>query len=340
MISINNILRKGYTTGTTASAAAKGATLYLLTRKVPEAINTLLPDGRYIQVPLIFENGMVGAIKNSGDDPDVTNGLKIFAKVKRVSNEGDTVLKGGKGVGYATKPGLQIDVGQPAINPVPRAMIIKNVREVIKRWGLEIEILIPEGEKVAKKTFNERVGVMGGLSILGTTGIVDPMSLEALKSTIKCEVDVAAAAGFKKIALAPGKIGEDALKKVLPYRIPIIRMSNFAGFALDYTSKKKIEEVIIGGHPGKLAKIAMGYLDTHSSKSPKATTYVAGLLEMKGDYNTVEDLISLVPEPERYEKFSLLASKIAEKICEFFKFIQVIVFLFDMKKKLIGKCGL
>ncbi len=332
-------LRKGFTTGTAAAAAAKGATLYMMTKNLPKSIKTLLPDGSYLDIPLIFEDGMVGVIKDAGDDPDVTDKIKIFAKVRRLSKDGDIIIKGGKGVGFVTKPGLQLPVGSPAINPVPQRMIRENIREVIKKWGIEVEIIIPDGEKIAKKTFNERLGIMGGLSILGTKGIVEPMSIDAIKTTIKCEIDVATAIGYKRLAFVPGKIGEDALKKILFVKIPIIQISNFVGFSLSYAYHKGVNEIILAGHPGKLAKIAMGYLDTHSSKSPPATTYVAELFGLKGEYNTVEEIIQSLPGDQRFKMCSVLAAKIAEKCCEFFNFSQVTVYLFDMKKRLIGRCG-
>lgn len=292
-----------------------------------------------MQIPIFLEKGLVGVRKDSGDDPDITNGITIFAKVRRLSKEGDIVIKGGKGVGYVTKPGLQVPVGQPAINPIPAEMIRENIRDVIKKWEMEVEIIIPEGERIAKKTFNERVGVMGGLSIIGTTGIVKPMSLEALMMTIKCEMDVAIACGYRKIAFVPGRLGEESLKKHLTVRIPIVQMSNFAGFALGYAAEQKIKEVILGGHPGKLAKIAMGYLNTHSSRSPHATSYVADFIGLKGNYNTVEEIIHILPDEEGFKNFSRLAAKVADKVCEFYNFLHVSVYLFDMQKNLIGQCG-
>lgn len=299
----------------------------------------LLPDGKTMQIPIFLENGLVGVRKDSGDDPDITNGITIFAKVQRLSKEGDIVIKGGKGVGYVTKPGLQVPVGHPAINPIPAEMIKENVRDVIKKWGMEVEIIIPEGERIAKKTFNERVGVMGGLSIIGTTGIVKPMSIEALMMTIKCEMDVAIASGYRKIGLVPGRLGEESLKKHLTLRIPIVQMGNFAGFALGYAAEQNLKEIILGGHPGKLAKIAMGYFNTHSSRSPQATSYVADFIGLSGNYNTVEEIIHALPKEESLKQFSRLASKIADRICEFYHFLQVYVFLFDMQKNLIGQCG-
>lgn len=292
-----------------------------------------------MQIPIFIENGLVGVKKDSGDDPDITNGITIFAKVRRVSKEGDIVIKGGKGVGYVTKPGLQVPVGQPAINPIPAEMIRENIRDVIKKWGIEVEIIIPEGEQIAKKTFNERIGVMGGLSIIGTTGIIKPMSLQALMMTIKCEMDVAIASGYRKIGLVPGRLGEESLKKFLTIRIPIVQMANFAGFALGYAAEQKVTEVILGGHPGKLAKIAMGYLNTHSSRSPQATSYVADFIGLARNYNTVEEIIHTLPDEESFKQFSRLASKIADRVCQYFHFLQVTVYLFDMQKNLIGHSG-
>jgi cobalt-precorrin-5B (C1)-methyltransferase len=331
-------LRRGFTTGTTAAAAAKGAALHMLTGRVPEKISVTLPDNSSIDVPLITKNSLIGAIKDSGDDPDVTNGIIICAKIKIISAQGDIILKGGKGVGRVTKPGLQIPIGSPAINPVPQRMIRDNVRQIDPKRGLEIEIIIPEGEKVAQKTFNEKVGVVGGLSIVGTTGIVEPMSLEAIKETIRCEINVAAASGFKKIGLVPGKIGEKALKQIIPSYIPVIQMSNFVGFALETSFNKDIKEIIIGGHPGKLAKIAMGFMDTHSRCSPQANHYIEELFSLKENFNTVEEIILKISEEDKRQKFSLLAQKISEKISHLYAFTSISVFLFDMKKNLVACC--
>jgi cobalt-precorrin-5B (C1)-methyltransferase len=336
-IGIKDAPRSGFTTGTTASAAAKGAAIYYLTGKAPEIVDVRLPDGASMSIPVLFENGLVGVKKDAGDDPDVTHGLKIFASVKPQSLNDEIIVKGGQGVGVATKPGLQVPVGQWAINPVPRAMICANILEVVQNRGFEATIIIPEGEKIAQKTFNPKLGILGGLSVLGTTGIVEPMSLEALKKTIQCEIDVAVACGSKTVALTPGKIGESALRQTLASSIPIIQMSNFAEFAFSYLHRQGVQKAIIGGHPGKLAKIALGHFNTHSAESPSPVPYVRDLLGLDGQYATVEGLIEATPESEKFSRFSRLAARIGEAINRAFQFNQLEVYLFDMKKRLIGK---
>ncbi len=365
-------LRKGYTTGACAAAAAKAAAGLLKGQAVKGDIdneNTIdipFPNGKRVtfkvhnfgisnlnKTPTAFAS----VIKNSGDDPDVTNGIEIIARVRRRHDTDKVVIKGGKGIGVVTKPGLQVSVGESAINPVPLIMIEKAVREVMTKSGIEVEITVPEGEEIAKKTFNSRVGITGGISIIGTTGIVEPMSVDALKETIKCEINVALKEkGNKnellKMYFAPGKIGENSLKRVFG-DIRVVLMSNFIGFTLDYAKSNAVRDVIIGGHPGKLAKILMGYLDTHSKSSPQATGFVSEYFGISKEFNTVEEIIQymllnntlysihLLSENNVAVKrnFSDLSRDIAKKIRELFKFQSVSIYLFDMKNNLIGLGG-
>ena len=244
-----------------------------------------------------------------------------------------------------TKPGLQIPVGEPAINPVPRRMIKEAVREVLGDRPVEVTIEVPDGEKLAKKTFNPRLGIVGGISIIGTIGIVEPMSLEALKATVQCEIDISVEelksnpklnTQNLKLFFSPGKIGEDALKRIFG-DIRVVQTSNFIGFALKYASKKGVKEVVFGGHPGKLAKILMGYYDTHSRNSPQATDFVKKFLGISGDFNTVEEIIKVATYRQKIKAFDRLAREIAKKISSDFGFRHTEVYLFDMKKRLIGE---
>lgn len=350
-------MRKGFTTGTAATAAAKAAAILLAgsqgsegrSRRLTGFVEIQLPDSKRVCLKILNSELLIlnselmaraSVIKDAGDDPDVTNGMEIRAELKSLEHTGDIVIKGGEGVGVVTKPGLQIPVGEAAINPVPIEMIKKAVREVLPRGGILVEISVPGGRKVAEKTFNQRLGIVGGISIIGTTGIVEPMSLEALKATIRCEIDVAweeVRSSSSALFLAPGKIGENALKRVFG-DIRVVQMSNFVGFALEYAREKGMDDIVIGGHPGKLAKIMMGYFDTHSGNSPQATGFVAEFLGLNSEFNTVEEIIQSVQKDSGSgQTFFDLAAGIAEAVRDRFGFRTVEVCLFDMKKGLRGR---
>ena len=334
-------LRKGFTTGTAATAAAKAAALGLKEGYIPEKVTVVLPIGQHLPIQIHtawLEDSWARAsvIKDAGDDPDITDGVEVVVRLRPIPGK-EILLRGGEGVGRVTKPGLSIPPGEPAINPVPRQMIKQAVREILPKGGFEVEISIPGGEELAQKTFNPRLGVVGGLSILGTTGIVEPKSVEALKETIRCEIDVLWYEVDKGLmCFVPGKIGEEALKRVLG-PVKTVQMSNFLGFALSYAKKKGVQKVIIGGHPGKLAKVLMGYFDTHSQRSPQATAFVAKFLGLSGEFNTVEEILQTVLSGQKTARsLDDLAMAIARKIKETFKFEGVEVLLFDMKKTLLA----
>ena len=266
-------LRTGVTTGLCAAAAAKAATVMLLSSRPVEQIEVTAKNGVMIKfdvIDTVHENGSVKCAvrKDAGDDPDVTNGVKVFAAVTKSDADGIAV-DGGEGVGRVTKPGLKVPVGKAAINPVPMEMIIAEI-ERIRDWftytgGINAVISIPGGEEIAKKTMNERLGILGGLSILGTTGIVDPMSDRAIIETIKAEIDVQTASGKKNLLITPGNYGRDFAGKELGLDIEdAIKCSNFIGETLDYACTKGVERVTLVGHAGKLVKLAGGIMNTHS----------------------------------------------------------------------------
>ncbi len=355
-------LRHGYTTGVCAAAAAKAGAILLRGFLADGGAGTgvsdvriCLPGGKLVMIAIsetkVLTKGRspetyAAVIKDAGDDPDVTDGLEIVARVRLIEGEKGVVIKGGTGVGVVTGPGLQVKAGEPAINPVPCRMIRDAVRGVIPEGGVCVEISVPGGEEVAEKTFNPRLGIVGGISIIGTTGIVVPMSVDALKATIRCEIDVAyeevKPRDSKPVFLVPGKIGEDAVKAFFG-DIRIVQMSNFVGHALSYASKKGFRNIALGGHPGKLAKILMGHYDTHSKNSPQAKRFVADFLGVRGDFNTVEEIVRSLENAagpdcnERKKTLSDLAREIASKINDDFGFKSTIVCLFDMKKNLIGE---
>jgi len=269
---INKRLKKGYTTGTCAAAASAAAAKMLFGGEVVSRIEVELPGGRRVEFDVVdiektAENVGCCIVKDAGDDPDVTDGMKICARVARA--DAGITIRGGEGIGTVTKPGLAVAVGEPAINPVPRAMITANVsRNIPDGAGVEVTIFAPEGTERAKKTFNARLGIVGGISILGTTGIVRPMSLDSLKASLTPQVDIALALGYKTIALVPGNMGAKAAESRLKFPPDaIVQMSNFVGYMLDYCVKAGVERVVLLGHIGKLVKVAAGHFDTHSGKT-------------------------------------------------------------------------
>lgn len=267
-------LRCGYTTGTCAALAAAGATELLLSGTKPEVLSLVTPKGIPVETAPAFlrmeeETAVCGVVKDGGDDADVTHGLTVEAHVKKSGFPGITI-DGGEGVGRVTKPGLDQPVGSAAINRVPRQMIQEQVQQVCDELGydggLEVLICIPGGREAAEKTFNPALGVEGGLSVLGTSGIVEPMSQQALVDTIALELGQAAALGAKRLILTPGNYGEDFLRenRLAGPEIPVVKCSNFIGDALDIASTHPFEDVLLVGHMGKLVKLAGGVMNTHS----------------------------------------------------------------------------
>lgn len=267
------VLRKGYTTGSCAAAAAAAAAAMLLSEERVQQVKLITPNTTALNLDIekieIQKEFVSCAVKKfSGDDPDITNGVLVYAKVSKTPSA--ITVVGGKGVGTVTKPGLSVEVGKPAINPVPMKMIKSEVQKVAKKYnysgGLQIEISIPEGQKLANKTFNPRLGITGGISVLGTTGIVEPMSNQAVIDTIKAEVDIIKAAGETSIMVVPGNYGRDFAKNQFGISFAkAVQCSNFMGETLDYIRHIGFQKVLIMGHGGKLIKVAGGVMNTHSS---------------------------------------------------------------------------
>ena len=266
-------LRCGYTTGSCATAAAKAAATMLLTGERVDSVRIDTPKGIVLNLePLeveLAEAYVSCAIrKDSGDDPDDTNGVLVFAKVERVAEPG-VHIEGGVGVGRVTKPGLACAVGGPAINPTPRRMITSEVSSVMEQagytGGLAVTISIPEGVEIAKKTFNPRLGIVGGLSVLGTSGIVEPMSEKALIETMYVEMRAQQARGNKNLLVFFGNYGEDFTRDVMQLDLEgAVTCSNFVGELLDYAVYLGFETLLLIGHSGKLVKLAQGVMNTHS----------------------------------------------------------------------------
>ena len=271
-------LRRGWTTGACATAAVKAAYTALLTGQFPDPVSITLPKGEQPAFPLALEEkgegwARVGIVKDAGDDPDVTHGAMIVATV-RMRGKGIT-FKAGDGVGKVTKPGLPIAVGEPAINPVPRQMMKAEIA-ALGGGDVEIEISIPDGAAIAEKTWNPRLGIIGGLSILGTTGIVNPFSCAAWIASIHRGIDVARAMGLQHVAGCTGSTSEDAVRA--HFNLPLeamLDMGDFAGGLLKYIRANPVPRVTIGGGFGKMVKLAQGAMDLHSGRSQVDFTWLA-----------------------------------------------------------------
>lgn len=268
-------LRCGYTTGSCAAAAAKAAVWSLLGGQLPPSVSLTTPNGTALSLPVTHgkrEADWVSCAvrKSSGDDPDVTDGMLVYARVSRFSAPGLTItIDGGDGVGRVTKPGLDQPVGAAAINTVPRQMIREAAESAARQLGytggLAVVISVPEGEALAKKTFNPRLGIIGGLSILGTTGIVDPMSDQAVVDTIRIELRQRAAQGQRCLLLTPGNYGAAFIRRTLGLELDsAVMISNFIGDALEQAAALPFTSVLLVGHIGKLVKTAGNMLNTHS----------------------------------------------------------------------------
>ena len=266
-------LRCGYTTGSCATAAAKAATTMLLTGEPVAMVRIDTPKGIILDLePLEVEQCIdyvkCAIRKDSGDDPDDTNGILVFAKVEKTSEPG-VHIEGGVGVGRVTKPGLACAQGGPAINPTPRRMITSEVSSVMEEHGyvggLKVTISIPAGVEIAQKTFNPRLGIIGGLSVLGTSGIVEPMSEKALIETMYVEMRAQKARGNKDLLVFFGNYGEDFTRDVMQLDLEgAVTCSNFVGELLDYAVFLGFESLLLIGHSGKLVKLAQGVMNTHS----------------------------------------------------------------------------
>ncbi|HXO03763.1 MAG TPA: cobalt-precorrin-5B (C(1))-methyltransferase [Stellaceae bacterium] len=286
-------LRRGWTTGACAAAAARAAFAGLLTGEFPDPVTIRLPRGQTPSFALALAelNGKsvrAGVVKDAGDDPDVTHGATIIAEVAWAAPGSGIGFAAGDGVGTVTRPGLQLAVGEPAINPAPRAMIRETLTDLAEANGapppdVTVTIAIPGGERLAEKTMNARLGIVGGLSILGTTGIVVPYSCASWIHSIHRGIDVARAAGLDHIAAATGTTSERAVQRL--YALPdhaLIDMGDFVGGTLKYLRSHPVARLTLAGGFAKMAKFAAGELDLHSSKSRVDPAMLAGMLAASG----------------------------------------------------------
>lgn len=266
-------LRCGYTTGSCAAAAAKAAAEMIFTGHEVTGVKLMTPKGIMLDLDVVdaeMKDGSASCaiVKDSGDDPDITNGIRVYSRVRLIP-EG-TVILGGEGVGVVTKAGLDRPVGDAAINTVPRRMISGAVAEIAEKYGysggFEVTVSIPQGAELAKKTFNPRMGIEGGISVIGTSGIVEPMSNTAVIETIRAEANIRRAAGQRNMLLTIGNYSEDFVQRELPFSLErSVTCSNFIGDAIDIGMELGFESILIVGHIGKLVKLGAGIMNTHSS---------------------------------------------------------------------------
>lgn len=294
-------LRSGYTTGACAAAAAKAATIALLKQEAVEQVEISLRDGKTAIFSLKsclfdYRQASCSVIKDAGDDPDITDGAEIRATVRRADIPGVTI-RGGKGVGVVTKPGLEIAVGMPAINPVPGQMILQSVSEAagtLNGRGIEVTISVPEGERLAKRTLNPRLGITGGISILGTSGVVIPYSVSAYTACLSQALDVAVASGCREVVITTGRRSEKFAQAEL--NLPeecFIQAGDFIGFSLKECARKGLAKATIWSMIGKMSKLADGHFYTNVSDS---RVDISQLVQLAADGGVPEAIVKVLRE--------------------------------------------
>ena len=380
--------RRGYTTGSCATAVSKAAVYMILTNEKIDTVNIDTPKGIYLSIPVVSSEikknedtgefySICSVEKDGGDDIDATNGIEIFAKAtwvyedeidkseKNFSFEGDGFcVFSGDGVGIITKKGLSIEPGRPAINPVPQKMIAKEVESVLKASGekvlndknsldnrkkvIKITIFIPKGEEVANKTFNPRLGIVGGISIIGTSGIVEPMSDDGWKKSLSIELNMKKELGMDKIILVPGNHGESFISDRIGENSSVVRTSNFLGYMLMEAKRMGFKKILLAGHIGKFIKLSAGIFNTHSKVADARNEILIANLALMGASTelvrkidsclTTEEATDIVYENGFGEVFDIICEK-CKKRAEMHvdNEIEIEVFIFKMDKTVLGK---
>ena len=380
--------RRGYTTGSCATAVSKAAVYMLLTNEKIDTVNIDTPKGIYLSIPVVSseikkneDTGEIYSIcsveKDGGDDIDATNGIEIFAKAtwvyedeidkseKNFSFEGDGFcVFSGDGVGIITKKGLSVEPGRPAINPVPQKMIAKEVESILKASGenvlndknsldnrkkvIKITIFIPKGEEVANKTFNPRLGIVGGISIIGTSGIVEPMSDDGWKKSLSIELNMKKELGMDSIILVPGNHGESFISDRIGGNSSVVRTSNFLGYMLMEAKRMGFKKILLAGHIGKFIKLSAGIFNTHSKVADARNEILIANLALMGASTelvrkidsclTTEEATDIVYENGFGEVFDIICEK-CKKRAEMHvdNEIEIEVFIFKMDKTVLGK---
>ncbi len=355
------LLRTGFTTGTSATGATKAALLALITSQIYDILEITLPRGKSIQLKIAWtkyspntQSVTSAVIKDAGDDPDVTHGAEICSTVSLTMNRGCVEIDGGIGVGRVTRPGLGLEIGHAAINPVPRKMIEQVVRDSAKciliRKGVKVIISVPKGIELAKKTDNPRLGIVGGISILGTTGIVFPYSTASFAASIRQSLDVAQSLGTDVVVLTTGGRSEDYIKNVhksLPDYV-FVQMGDFSGYTIKQCEKRNIKKVIIAGFIGKLTKMAMGIKQTHVRGSHVSMEYMANLASLCinskniindiRNANTARHVSEIIIQNNVKNFFELLCKQVyLQMYSHSNKSLEIEVVMFGFDGKILGK---
>jgi len=353
-------LRTGYTTGTCAAAATKAALSTLVNGEKLARVNVSLPKDKNIIIDIAWikyenENSVTAAvIKDAGDDPDVTNGAEICVTVSFLETANKFIIDGGIGVGRVTKPGLGLEIGKAAINPTPLKMIKQAIDEIIgqqnNRYGLSVTISVPKGEEISKRTDNPRLGIIGGISILGTTGIVIPYSTASFAASIRQSIDVSKAMGSDSVILTTGGRSEDFARGIFGNSIAdhaYIQIGDFIGFSIKQCAIKKIKKAYVIGFIGKLTKMAMGIKQTHVKGSHVDMNFLAGLASRCGANNELIKKIMLANTArhvgELVEQFGInifydvLCEEVYNHLNKYSTELQIKIMLLDFNGKIIGK---
>ena len=343
-------LRTGFTTGTSATAASMAAILSIINQKKTEAVDVLLPKKSRIKIKINsceFEKNKAccSVIKDGGDDPDVTHGAEIVVDLELTPKPNSIEIDGGEGVGRVTKPGIGLEIGQAAINSTPRKMIIENLtevgKEILEKNGIKVVISIPEGKKLGPKTDNPRIGIMDGISILGTSGIVIPYSTASFAAAIRQQIDVVVSMGEDAVILTTGGRSEDYARKILALpEHSFIQMGDFSGYAISQCVKNNINKVYIGGFIGKFAKMATGVKQTHVKGSKVNMEFLSELakkckaeeriIKKIKNANTARNVQEIVLENNVEGFFDEICSNVYKQMKSSSKInIEIILFDFD-----------
>ncbi|MGE5782752.1 MAG: cobalt-precorrin-5B (C(1))-methyltransferase [Nitrososphaerales archaeon] len=354
------LLKTGYTTGTSATAATKAALFTLIYSEEVFETDVILPKGRIVKLKIAWtridetkRSVTCAVIKDGGDDPDVTHGTEICSTVSFNSYKGEISINGGKGVGRVTRPGLGLEIGSAAINPVPKKMLENVIKEVgakiLEEKGITVIISVPKGAKIAKKTDNPRLGIIGGISILGTTGIVFPYSTASFAASIRQSLDVAITLGALTVVLTTGGRSEDFAKGLFQ-DIPdyaFVQMGDFSGYTVKQCTKRSIKKVIIAGFIGKLTKIAMGIKQTHVRGSHVSLDFMARIAstcttsekiinEIK-NANTARHVSEIIMKNNIPRFFDVICENVFKQMFSHAdKQLEIIVIMFDFDG---GVCG-
>lgn len=352
---MSDTLRSGYTTGACAAAGVKASLLYEQGEEW-DTIKLRALDGTELVIPVKNivqdDRGLTAeVVKFSGDDPDITNGVSVFTTIRHLPGaEAEVAFRAGEGIGTVTKPGLSVPVGEPSINPGPRQLIRNAVADVLgtDKVPLEVTISIPAGVELAKQTLNPILGVEGGISVIGTTGVLRPMSEEGFKNSLVPQIDVAKAAGYEDLIFVPGKIGERLAKAWQLPEAAMVQTSNFIGFMLEAAQQRGIKRVLLFGHIGKLIKVAAGCFYTHNRiadgrlETMAAYGAAAGLTTQQVQAvlgaNTTEDALAVLEQAGlRDEVCQALAARASARAQRYlFQKMQVGTVLVTLTGELLG----